>query len=328
MKVTTAGESHGRALVAIIEDLPANLPIDIEEINYFLSLRAKGYGRGGRQKIEADSVQILSGVRNGFTMGSPITLLIENKDFANWSKVMDCKNADLQSKKLTRVRAGHADYAGAMKYNLQDVRNIVERASARETAIRVAAGSVARQFLKALSIEVCGYVRQVANVVDNGVYSFQDLQKSRQNELFMLDRVLCKQAKNVIDSAKECGDTVGGVIEVRVNNIKAGFGSCMTYAEKLDANLAREVMSVQAVKGVAFGDGFELGMQTGSKVHDVLYYENGKFRHKSNHCGGIEGGMTNGEEIVLRAVQKPLPTLMQPLDTVDIVKKESAKSAT
>lgn len=327
MKLTTAGESHGKGLLAIVENLPANIAIDAEYINSYLALRSKGYGRGARQKIEADTVEIVSGVRNGLTTAAPIGLYIENKDYKNWQQVMDVACADMQSKQLTKLRAGHADYAGVTKYNLKDARNILERASARETAIRVAAGSCARKFLQALDIEVCGYVRQVGNIIDTKHYSFYEVVKSHQNELFMLDRVLCKQAKSLIDSVKMQGDTIGGVIEVHVHNIKAGFGNCMTYAEKLDANLARAVMSVQSIKGVEFGDGFALASSVGSKVHDEIAYKNDIFYRKSNHAGGIEGGMTNGEDIIVRAVQKPLPTLMQPLNSIDIVTKESVQSA-
>ncbi len=327
MNLVTAGESHGKALVAIIENLPANIAITADYIKYYLNLRASGYGRGGRQKIESNEISILSGIRNGYTTGAPIGLLIENNDYINWKEIMDVAKADMDSKKITKLRAGHADFAGVMKYNLQDARNILERASARESAIRVAAGSIARKFLEALNIQVCGYVRQVGNIIDNKHYIFRQIQKSRENTLFMLDTVLCNQAKNLIDNVKSSGDTVGGVIEIHVHNIKVGFGSCMTYAEKLDANLAREVMSVQSIKGVEFGEGFALAYKNGSAVHDVIGYKDNQFYRKSNHAGGIEGGMTNGEDIILRAVQKPLPTLRQPLTTIDIVTKQEEKSA-
>lgn len=327
MNLVTAGESHGKALVAIIENLPANIAITADYIKYYLNLRASGYGRGGRQKIESNEISILSGIRNGYTTGAPIGLLIENNDYVNWKEIMDVAKADMKSKKITKLRAGHADFAGVMKYNLQDARNILERASARESAIRVAAGSIARKFLEALNIQVCGYVRQVGDIIDNKHYTFRQIQKSRENTLFMLDTVLCNQAKNLIDNVKSSGDTVGGVIEIHVHNIKVGFGSCMTYAEKLDANLAREVMSVQSIKGVEFGEGFALAYKNGSAVHDVIGYKDNQFYRKSNHAGGIEGGMTNGEDIILRAVQKPLPTLRQPLTTIDIVTKQEEKSA-
>lgn len=326
MKLTTAGESHGKGLIAVIEGLPANLKLDIEEINYYLSLRQGGYGRGARQKIERDTVEILSGVRNSLTLGSPVTLLIKNNDYANWSEVMSAEKADTSLRRLTKVRPGHADLAGVLKYGHDDARNVLERASARETAARVAAGTVAKQYLKELGMEISGFVKSVCGVTDENDYPFEALDNAKKSRLFMLDKDKEEKAVALLDELKENGDTAGGVLEIRVKGLKSGFGSCMTYDQKLDARLAFAAMSVQAVKGVEIGLGFKAAGMRGSKVHDEIYYDGGYYR-KTNNAGGIEGGMSNGEEIVLRAAMKPIPTLMRGLNTVDIMTHESVKAA-
>ncbi|MCI8475613.1 MAG: chorismate synthase [Clostridia bacterium] len=326
MKLTTAGESHGKGLIAVIEGLPANLKLDIEEINYYLSLRQGGYGRGARQKIERDTVEILSGVRNSLTLGSPVTLLIKNNDYANWSEVMSAEKADTSLRRLTKVRPGHADLAGVLKYGHDDARNVLERASARETAARVAAGTVAKQYLKELGVEISGFVKAVCGVTDEKDYPFEALDNAKKSRLFMLDKDKEEKAVALLDELKENGDTAGGVLEIRVKGLKSGFGSCMTYDQKLDARLAFAAMSVQAVKGVEIGLGFKAAEMRGSKVHDEIYYDGGYYR-KTNNAGGIEGGMSNGEEIVLRAAMKPIPTLMCGLNTVDIITHESVKAA-
>lgn len=326
MKLTTAGESHGKGLIAVIEGLPANLKLDIEEINYYLSLRQGGYGRGARQKIERDTVEILSGVRNSLTLGSPVTLLIKNNDYANWSEVMSAEKADTSLRRLTKVRPGHADLAGVLKYGHADARNVLERASARETAARVAAGTVAKQYLKELGVEISGFVKSVCGVTDEKDYPFEALDNAKKSRLFMLDKDKEEKAVALLDELKENGDTAGGVLEIRVKGLKSGFGSCMTYDQKLDARLAFAAMSVQAVKGVEIGLGFKAAEMRGSKVHDEIYYNGGYYR-KTNNAGGIEGGMSNGEEIVLRAAMKPIPTLMCGLNTVDIITHESVKAA-
>lgn len=326
MKLTTAGESHGKGLVAVIEGLPANLKLDIEEINYYLSLRQGGYGRGARQKIERDTVEILSGVRNSLTLGSPVTLLIKNNDYANWSEVMSAEKADTSLRRLTKVRPGHADLAGVLKYGHDDARNVLERASARETAARVAAGTVAKQYLKELGVEISGFVKAVCGVTDEKDYPFEALDNAKKSRLFMLNKDKEEKAVALLDELKENGDTAGGVLEIRVKGLKSGFGSCMTYDQKLDARLAFAAMSVQAVKGVEVGLGFKAAGMRGSKVHDEIYYDGGYYR-KTNNAGGIEGGMSNGEEIVLRAAMKPIPTLMCGLNTVDIITHESVKAA-
>ncbi len=328
IKLTTSGESHGNSLVAIIEGLPSNLEIDIDEINYWLALRQSGYGRGARQKIETDKAEILSGVRNRLTLGSPVCLQVKNKDYSNWKEFMSPYGADTTQKRLTKVRPGHADLSGILKYEHTDARNVLERASARETAVRVAAGSVARAYLKELGIEVRGFVKRVESVCDEKDYTFDELVNVKENELFMPDKLLCEHAKKRIDEIREKGDTAGGIIEIRVRGVKSGFGSCMTYADKLDAHLCGAVMSVQAIKGVEVGLGFECAKRLGSKVHDEIYYENGKYLRKTNNAGGIEGGMSNGEEIILRAAMKPIPTLMQGLNTVDFETKDLCRAAT
>ncbi len=326
MKLTTAGESHGKGLIAVIEGLPANLKLDIEEINYYLSLRQGGYGRGARQKIERDTVEILSGVRNSLTLGSPVTLFIKNKDYANWSEVMSAEKADTSLRRLTKVRPGHADLAGVLKYGHDDARNVLERASARETAARVAAGTAAKQYLKELGVEISGFVKAVCGVTDEKDYPFEALDNAKKSRLFMLNKDKEEKAVALLDELKENGDTAGGVLEIRVKGLKSGFGSCMTYDQKLDARLAFAAMSVQAVKGVEIGLGFKAAGMRGSKVHDEIYYDGGYYR-KTNNAGGIEGGMSNGEEIVLRAAMKPIPTLMCGLNTVDIITHESVKAA-
>ena len=328
LKWMTSGESHGQALTAIVEGLPSNLEVDTAEIDRYLALRQSGYGRGARQKIETDRVKILAGVRDRRTLGSPVCLLVENKDYANWEPYMSPYGADVTARRLTRVRPGHADLTGLRKYDQTDARNILERASARETAVRVAAGTLARMFLRALGVEVNGYVRAVAGIADEREYSFDELRGVQENELFMPDTVLCKQAKERIDAIREAKDTAGGIVEVRVHGLKSGFGSCMSYGEKLDGHLAGAVMGIQAIKGVEIGLGFAAAMRPGSAVHDEIYPENGKFVRRTNNAGGIEGGMSNGEEIVLRAAMKPIPTLMRGLNTVDYETGEACRAAT
>ena len=326
MKLITAGESHGKSLTAIIEGLPSHLKIDTEEINGYLALRQSGYGRGARQKIESDKVEILSGVRGGETLGSPVALSIKNKDYENWRDIMSPEACDTTKRTLTNVRPGHADLTGMIKYNQTDARNILERASARETAIRVAAGTVARQYLRALGVEISGYVKGVCGVIDPHIYPFERLSEAKCEPLFMLDKNLQSKAISLLDELKKEGDTAGGIIEIRVKGLKSGFGSCMQYSTKLDAVLCGALMSIQAIKGVEVGLGFEVANLRGSKVQDEIFYD-GKFCRKTNNAGGIEGGMSNGEEIILRAAMKPIPTLMKGLRTVDYNTKEAVTAA-
>ncbi len=329
MKLTTAGESHGKALIAVIEGLPANLPVSEEEINYYLALRQGGYGRGARQKIEKDTVNILSGVRNRLTLGSPVCLAVENKDYVHWAEYMAPEGADVSHRRLTRLRPGHADLTGVKKFDQTDARNILERASARETAARVAAGTVARGLLRELGVEVRGYVRSAAGLTDEREYTFEELARVKESPLFMPDEALCREAMARIDTIKEEKDTAGGIVEIRVKGLKSGFGSCMSYGEKLDGALAGAVMGIQAIKGVEIGKGFAAALLRGSETHDEIFYDEERgFYRKTNRAGGLEGGMSNGEEIVLRAAMKPIPTLMRGLNTVDYDTLEPARAAT
>lgn len=327
MKLTTAGESHGKGLVGIIEGLPSNLEIDTDEIDRDLALRQSGYGRGGRQKIECDRIEIISGVRNRLTLGSPLSFLIRNADYENWRAVMAPEGCDLSAKTLTRVRPGHADLTGMVKYDQKDARNVLERASARETAARVAAGSIARRYLQALGVRVSGYVKSVGHIVDPRIYPFERLEQAKSQPLFMLDGKLQEEAVAWIDRLKTEGDTAGGSVEIRVKGLKSGFGSCMQYSTKLDAILCGALMSIQAVKGVEIGLGFAASQLRGSEVHDEIFYESNRFFRKTNRAGGIEGGMSNGEELVLRAAFKPIPTLMKGLRTVDYLTGQPQRAA-
>ncbi|MBQ8320189.1 MAG: chorismate synthase [Clostridia bacterium] len=331
LRLTTAGESHGKALVAIVEGLPAHLKIDKTAIDAELALRQSGYGRGGRQKIECDRVEILTGVRNGETLGSPVTLCIYNKDYQNWENCMSdggCDEGKMAQRALTKVRPGHADLTGCEKFAWEDARNILERASARETAIRVAAGGLFKAYLTALGVEIGGYVKEICGVKDEKTYAFDELKKAKQTETGMLDEVAAERAKERINALKNAGDTAGGVVEVRVRGLKSGFGSMMTYGEKLDARLACALMGIQAVKGVEFGEGFAVGSKSGAAVHDEIFFEEKRgFYRETNRAGGIEGGMSNGEEIVVRLAMKPIPTLMKGLRTVDLRRKEACVAA-
>ena len=331
MKLTTAGESHGKALVAILEGIPAHLQLDMEKLQADLALRQSGFGRGGRQKIEKDRAEILTGVRNGETLGSPITLCIYNRDFANWENCMSdgaCDDSMMAQKALTKVRPGHADLTGMQKFAQADARNILERASARETAIRVAAGGIYKQYLSALGVEITGFVREVCGVKDEVEYTFDEILSNKNAETGILNPAVSEKAKEKISALKTAGDTAGGMVEIRVRGLKGGFGSVMTYGEKLDGRLAQGLMSIQAVKGVEIGMGFGVASVSGKDVHDEIFYdmERGYYR-ETNRAGGIEGGMSNGEEIVLRLAMKPIPTLMRGLQTVDTATGEAATAA-
>ncbi len=329
MRLTTAGESHGKGLFAIIEGLPAGLTVDLDEINDCLRLRQSGYCRGARQKIESDCVEILTGVRNLKTLGSPVTLAVWNKDYENWKAYMAAEGCDESARTLTKVRPGHADLSGVKKYNHEDARTVLERASARETAVRVAAGTVCRQLLRALGVEITGYVKSVGKTEDEGAYKFDEIKSGRRALLGMMSAACENAAKAEIDAAQEAGDTLGGVLELRVKGLKSGFGSYVSYHEKLDARLVGALMSVQAIKGAEVGLGFEAAKHAGSEVHDEIFYtERAGFYRETNRAGGIEGGMSNGEELVLRAAMKPIPTLMKGLATVDYLTKEPARAAT
>lgn len=298
----TAGESHGKCLTAIIEGIPAGFEIDENYINSELKRRQGGYGRGGRMKIESDTVEITSGIRFGKTLGSPITLVIQNKDFENWQKIMSADPKDFtEEKAFSKYRPGHADFAGSVKYNQTDLRNILERSSARKTAIEVAVGALAKQILEQFNIKCHSRIIQIG--------------QGKTEEEF----------KKEIDKAKEAGDTLGGKFEVIYENLPIGLGSYVHWDRMLDGKIAQAVMSIPAVKSVSIGNQDAYKMM-GSEFHDQMYLENGKIVRKTNNAGGIEGSMTNGEPIVVTAVMKPIPTLRKPLKTVDLKNMEQTEA--
>lgn len=328
MRYLTAGESHGPKLVGIIEGIPAGVPVSKVKIDLALQDRQKGPGRGGRMKIEQDEVNILSGVRGGLTTGAPIALEILNRDWENWEKIMAWGDAaDRESRKVLAPRPGHADLTGSLKYRTE-VRNVLERASARETAMRVAIGNIALQILEELGVEVRGQVLSVGRVqmLEEDSPEFWDRVSSSE---WKVGDSAGEEALNAqLEVARAEGESLGGILEVQVRNLPAGLGSYVQWDRKLDARLAQAVLSVQAMKGVAFGLGFEAGKRFGSEVHDPIAYEHNRgYFHLGNNAGGIEGGMTNGEPIVLQAVMKPIPTLYKPLKTVNLETKEAIEAS-
>jgi chorismate synthase len=324
-RFTTAGESHGRALVAIVEGLPAGLPIEAAAIDRELARRQLGYGRGGRMKIEQDRVDILSGVRHGLTLGSPVALLIENKDWANWTDVMDTEPHDVAPEKARRIkrpRPGHADLAGGQKFGARDLRNILERASARETAARVACGALAKQLLASFGVEIRSHVIQLGGIPEKPLrLSWAEVAAiSDDAPLRCADAELQQRMVELIDQKREAGDTVGGIFEVIARGVVPGVGSHTAWDLKLDGRLAQAVMSIPAVKAVSIGAGSEASALPGSEVHDEIAYNNEtkEFIRETNRAGGLEGGITNGEEIRISGHLKPLSTLRRPLRSVDI----------
>ncbi|MGO2892388.1 chorismate synthase [Enterococcus devriesei] len=332
MRYLTAGESHGPELTAIIEGIPAGLELSIEKINQELARRQGGYGRGGRMKIEKDQVRITSGVRHGKTLGSPITMIVQNRDWKNWQTVMSVEAVAEKDQKLRRVskpRPGHADLVGGMKYGHNDLRNVLERSSARETTMRVAIGAIAKQILAAVDIEIASHVVILGGIEATvpETISVQEIQsKVNASEVNMVDETVEESVKELIDQTKKAGDTIGGVVEVRTDNVPAGLGSYVQWDRKLDGKIAQIMMSINAFKGVEFGIGFEAARQPGSKVMDEIVWNEG-YSRRSNHLGGFEGGMTNGEQIIVRGVMKPIPTLYKPLMSVDIDTKEPYKAS-
>lgn len=368
LRFLTSGESHGRALLCTLEGIPSNLSLSSTDIDRDLSRRQKGYGRGGRMKIESDRVQILSGVRWGKTLGSPISLLLENKDWFNWQEVMSSEipvqgieskkgeilNPDSKSQPVTRPRPGHADLAGALKYNHRDLRNVLERSSARETAARVAAGAIAKKFLSEFGITLVSYVAEIGGT---GLVNSSHRSQITDEETFMKffrnaesspvrcpDRIIAEKIIRKIKNAMKKGDTLGGVFEVVVFGVPAGLGSCIQWDKRLNARLSYAVMGIQAIKGVEIGLGFGMSRQKGSQVMDEICYKRlkaegrrlkknkqqqtaGGFYRKTNNAGGIEGGISNGMPIVVRAAMKPIPTLRSPLASVDVVTKRTFKAA-
>jgi chorismate synthase len=338
----TAGESHGPQLTAILRGIPSGLVVTAEEINHDLSRRQQGYGRGGRMKIETDTVLIRSGIRKGITLGSPVTLVVENLDYRAWTDQMAPEPGELDDRKVvTRPRPGHADLAGALKFFHRDARNILERSSARETAARVAVGAVCRKFLGEFGVTVYSHVVNLGGItVDATSLSHTEIRtRAESSEFRVSDPGVESRMRALVDDAKIQGDTVGGVYEVVAIGVPLGLGNTMNWDEKLDARLAQGLMSCQAIKGVSVGMGFDVASTPGSGVHDPIAFTpepaevdrmagergrgpSGGFYHLSNHAGGIEGGMSNGEPIVLRVAMKPIATLMKPLKSVDLQSKE------
>jgi chorismate synthase len=354
LRFITSGESHGKALTGVIEGIPANLSLSSGDIDIDLKRRQGGFGRGGRMKIESDHAEIISGVRWGKTIGSPITLLIENSDHKNWLEGMSADAKDEGSiPAVTRPRPGHADLAGALKYNQRDIRNILERSSARETAMRVALGAVAKKFLSEFGMRVGSYVIQIGKVKgqESGVRSQEEelleaFEKAEKSPVRCPDVDATKKMVSAIEQAIKDGNSLGGVFEVFVTRVPAGLGSHIQWDRKLDGRLAQAIMSIHAIKGVEIGSGFEMAGKPGSEVMDEIYYrcqvsgvsdqEDLKpetrplepcFYRKTNNAGGIEGGMTDGMPIIIRAAMKPIPTLIRPLSSVDIITKEPFEAA-
>lgn len=336
MRYLTAGESHGPQLTAIIEGVPAGLPLTAEDINVDLARRQKGYGRGRRMQIEKDEVKILSGVRHGYTTGAPITLVVENKDWKHWTKIMGIEPISEEEKAemkrvVTRPRPGHADLNGAIKYGHRDMRNVLERSSARETTIRVAVGAVAKKLLSMFDIQVAGHVLVIGGVEAKNIEyeSIEDLkQRSEQSPVRCIDQEAEKKMMEAIDKAKENGDSIGGIVEVIVEGVPIGLGSHVHYDRKLDGKIAQAIMSINAFKGVEIGIGFEAAYLPGSQVHDeIIWDKDNGYSRRTNRLGGFEGGMTNGMPIVVKGVMKPIPTLYKPLESVDIETKEPFKAS-
>ncbi len=333
-RFTTAGESHGRALVAIVEGLPAGMPVDVEQINHELHRRQQGYGRGARMKIESDRVEILSGVRHGLTLGSPLAVMIENKDWANWTEVMSVEPQEIASEKSRRVkrpRPGHADLAGGLKYDTRDLRNVLERASARETAARVACGAVAKQLLANFGIEIRSHVIQLGGIPEQPLeLTFDQIAAIADDAPLRCGDAEAQQCMiELIDQKKSEGDTLGGIFEVVARGVVPGLGSHTAWDLKLDGRLAQAVMSIPAVKAVAIGAGTAASSLPGSEVHDEIGYneETKEFIRATNRAGGLEGGVTNGEELRVRGHLKPISTLRRPLRSVDIDTKQEERAA-
>ena len=333
MRYLTAGESHGPRLTAIIEGVPAGLPLTADYINAELKRRQGGYGRGARMKIESDQVEITSGVRHGLTMGGPITLNVTNLDHQKWLEIMSASDVDEKKKglrKITKPRSGHADLVGGMKYRFDDLRNSLERSSARETTMRVAVGAVAKRLLEEIGVELVSHIVTFGGIdidVPNNLTVAEIKERAAQSEVSIVNPEREEEIKAYIDQIKKDGDTIGGVIETVVGGVPVGLGSYVQWDKKLDAKIAQGVVSINAFKGVEFGVGFEAGRLKGSQVMDeILWSEEDGFTRRTNNLGGFEGGMTNGQPIVVRGVMKPIPTLYKPLMSVDIETHEPYKA--
>ena len=333
MRYLTAGESHGPRLTAIIEGVPAGLPLTADFINVELKRRQGGYGRGARMKIESDQVEITSGVRHGLTMGGPITLNVTNLDHQKWLEIMSVSDVEEKKKglrKITKPRPGHADLVGGIKYRFDDLRNSLERSSARETTMRVAVGAVAKRLLEEIGVQVASHIVNFGGIeveVPENLTVSQIKEAVAQSEVSIVNREREEEIKAYIDSVKKEGETIGGIVETIVGGVPVGLGSFVQWDKKLDAKIAQGVVSINAFKGVEFGLGFEAGRRKGSQVMDeILWFEQDGYTRRTNHLGGFEGGMTNGEPIIVRGVMKPIPTLYKPLMSVDIETHEPYKA--
>ncbi len=345
LQYLTAGESHGPQLTAIIDGLPAGFPLDLDQINFQLARRQKGYGRGGRMKIESDTAQIVGGVRNGYTMGGPVALVITNKDWPNWSQIMDPfepvpKKLGIKQQRLaketTHPRPGHADLPGGVKWNHHDLRNVLERASARETAARVALGAITRQILAHFNVQLASHVVRIGDVSLKKRSNLSDLaaiaEAAENSAVRCIHAPAEEKMIEAIRAAKKKRDSLGGVVELIVRGLPIGLGSLSQGYQKLDGRLAAAMMSIPSVKGVEIGLGFESAQRLGSEVHDeILYDPDGdpakkKFYRKTNNAGGLEGGITNGEDVVMHIACKPISTLNKPLQTVDVLTRKKAEA--
>ncbi len=333
MRYLTSGESHGPQLTVIVEGVPANLEVKVEDINREMFKRQGGYGRGRRMQIEKDTVEIVSGVRNGYTLGSPITMVVTNDDFTHWRKIMGAapisdEERENMKRTITKPRPGHADLVGGMKYNHRDLRNVLERSSARETAARVAVGALCKVLLEQLDIEIYSRVVEIGGIKDKDFYDSETFKANLdRNDVRVIDDGIAQAMRDKIDEAKNDCDSIGGVVQVVVENMPVGVGSYVHYDRKLDGRIAQGVVSINAFKGVSFGEGFKAAEKPGSEIQDEILYntELGYYRG-SNHLGGLEGGMSNGMPIIVNGVMKPIPTLYKPLNSVDINTKEDFKA--
>jgi len=330
LKLITAGESHGPGLTAIVEGLPAGLELDREAIDADMARRQLGHGRGGRMKIERDRAEVTAGVRHGRTLGGPIALQVANRDFANWEERMNPWPVEAEVPEVHLPRPGHADLVGTWKYRTTDVRNVLERASARETAARVAGGALAKAFLRALGVEIRSHVVQIGTVhapAQERPLAAADFDAVDDDPVRTLDQAASRAMVEHINALRKANESIGGVFEVIAFGVVPGLGSHVSWEERLDGRLAGALCSIQACKGVAFGDGFDVAGRPGSEAHDEIFYDDERgFHRETNRAGGLEGGMTTGEPLVMRAAMKPLPTLTKPLRSVDIATREPAQA--
>jgi chorismate synthase len=328
-RFTTAGESHGPGLVAIVEGLPAGLELDRERMDADMARRQLGHGRGGRMKIESDSVEVRSGVRHGRTLGSPVALLVANRDYANWEERMNPWPVDAEIDEVHTPRPGHADLAGLLKYGHSDVRNVLERASARETAARVAAGALAKEFLRAVGVGIYSHVIRIGSVSapDPGELGPEDFEHVDESAVRCLDDGAAERMVVEIDRLRKENESLGGIFEVRAFGLVPGIGAHTSWEERLDSRLAQAVVSIQAVKGVSVGEAWEVAARPGSESHDEIFFDDQRGWHRqTNRAGGVEGGMTNGEPLMVRGALKPISTLTKPLRSVDTETKEPTQA--